>query len=421
MEIDLVVNREIEEEWDRLVFAVAKQIGQVPGLGFVVEGFLGERIHENLSGETAPVVVKIIGADLAQLRAVAADAARIAAATPGLGSVQPEPQIDIPQIRIRPDRVQLARYGITPATVADDVVAWRQGRPWTQVLGRDGRVIDVVLAGTDTTRERDALRDIPITTPVAGHVSLASLATIEEVPTPSIVNHERGQRRISIAIDVPGGGLSRAVGRLQERLASELRLPEGYRLELSGEAVARTAAARRLLFIGLLVLLGVFGLLVVAFHSTRDATIALLNFPLGLIGGVLGALVTPEGLSVAGLVGFITLFGIISRNGIMLVAHKQHLDAEYPLDDPVARIVRAAEERLLPIVMTAATAGLALLPLAASIETAGSELESPMALIVVLGLITSTTLNMIVIPTIYAWLARRPPHDGAARPRLSQA
>jgi Cu/Ag efflux pump CusA len=155
------------------------------------------------------------------------------------------------------------------------------------------------------------------------------------------------------------------------------------------------------------VLLGIFVLLASAFTSLRDATIALVNFPLGLIGGVVGALVAPEGLSVAGLVGFVTLFGIIARNGIMLVAHKRHLDAEHPEDPPVARVLQAAEERLLPIVMTAATAGLGLLPLALSFEFAGSEIEAPMALIVCLGLVTSTALNMLVLPTIYVWLARR--------------
>ncbi len=171
--------------------------------------------------------------------------------------------------------------------------------------------------------------------------------------------------------------------------------------------MARSEAARRLLFVGGLVLLGIFVLLATAFASLRDAAITLLNFPLGLIGGVIGAVFLPDGLSVAGLVGFVTLFGIIARNGVMLIAHKQLLDAEHPDEDPIARITRAAEERVLPIVMTAATAGLALLPLALSLGAAGSELESPMAIIVVFGLITSTALNMLVIPTLYVWLVRR--------------
>jgi Cu/Ag efflux pump CusA len=276
-------------------------------------------------------------------------------------------------------------------------------------LGRDGRVVDVAVAGPIGTRDRAALSDLPIATRAAGPVNLATLAAIDEVAAPAIINHESGERRISIGIDAPGGGLSRAVGILERRLANEIPVPQSYRLEVSGEAIARRDAARRLLLVGGLVLLGIFVLLASAFTSLSDASIALLNFPLGLIGGVIGALVAPEGLSVAGLVGFVTLFGIIARNGIMLVAHKRHLDAEHPDDPPVERIVRAAEERLLPIIMTAATAGLGLLPLALSFEFAGSEIEAPMALIVCLGLITSTALNMLVLPTIYVWRARRPP------------
>ena len=409
LEIDAVLG-DIEGEWEVLVFDVASRIGRVPGLGFVVEGFLGERIHEVLSGETAAVVVKVIGADIERLRALAAEVTRIASDTPGVGAAQAEPQIDVPQLRIRPDPVQLARYGVRPAELTDEVIGWRQGRTWTQVLGRDGRVVDVAVAGPVGTRDRTALSDLPIATRAAGPVNLATLAAIDEVAAPAVINHESGERRISIGIDAPGGGLSRAVGALERRLATEIAVPQGYRLEISGEAIARRDAARRLLLVGALVLLGIFVLLASAFTSLSDATIALLNFPLGLIGGVVGALVAPEGLSVAGLVGFVTLFGIIARNGIMLVAHKRHLDVEHPEDPPVGRILRAAEERLLPIIMTAAAAGLGLLPLALSFEFAGSEIEAPMALIVCLGLVTSTALNMLVLPTIYVWLARRGGH-----------
>jgi Cu/Ag efflux pump CusA len=163
----------------------------------------------------------------------------------------------------------------------------------------------------------------------------------------------------------------------------------------------------RLLLIGAAVLVGIFILLLVALESFRDATIVLLNFPLGLIGGVLAAALAPDGLSVAGFVGFVTLFGIVARNGIMLVAHRQVLRTEAPDLTPEARTLRAAEERLLPIVMTAATAALGLLPLALSILAAGSELESPMAIVVIGGLLTSTALNMVVLPTVYVYLDRR--------------
>jgi len=405
LEIDLSLAD--EGNWEGLTSDAESRIGRIPGLGFSVEGFFSERVHEVLSGETAPVVVKAIGPDIDRLRALAAEVRRVAAGTPGLGAAQMEPQIDVPQVRIRPNPIQLARYGVRPVELTDGVVAWRQGRTWTQIRGRDGRVLDVAVAGPPAARGRAALVDLPVDTRLAGSVNLGALATIDQVPVPSVVYHESGERRISIGIQSPGSGLSRAVGDLERRLARDVSLPQGYRLDVSGEGVARREAGRRLLLVGGLVLLGIFGLLSTAFASLRDATITLINFPLGLIGGVGGALLAPEGLSVAGLVGFVTLFGIISRNGIMLVSHKRQLDSDDPTADPVARILRAAEERLLPIVMTAATAGLGLFPLALSVQSAGSELEAPMALIVCMGLITSTTLNMLVLPTIYVWLARR--------------
>jgi CzcA family heavy metal efflux pump len=406
IEFNLELKPDEKRDTEEIVLDLAQGIGRVPGLGFGIEGFLGERIDETLSGEIAPVVVKVIGPDLPRLRTLTAEVARVAAATPGLGDVRPEPQIDVPQIRIRPDRGELMRYGVRPADLTDMVIAWRQGRPSTQILGGEGRLVDVVVAGAPAMREQAALPDLPIDTPLGGPVDLAALAHIENVQAPATISHEGGERRIAIGIDVRGAGLSTAVADLERRLG-RLEVPAGYRIDVSGEAVARREAARQLLVVGGLVFLGIFALLATAFASLRDAAIALLNFPLGLIGGVGGALLSPDGLSVAGLVGFVTLFGIIARNGIMLVAHKQRLDAEHPEEDALARITRAAEERLLPIVMTAATAGLGLLPLALSLGAPGSELESPMALIVVCGLVTSTALNMLVIPTLYVWLARR--------------
>jgi Cu/Ag efflux pump CusA len=324
--------------------------------------------------------------------------------TPGIGLVRPDPQIDVPQLEIRPDRAALAKFGVTERQFVDDVVRFRQGTLATQIVGMDGRLVDVLVAGGPAAR--DALADIPIDAGGAP-VALSALADVDVVAAPAIVHHDGGDRRIGVAADARGAGLSRAVGRLERRLAQEVKLPVGYRLEVTGQAAARGEAVLRLLVIGLLVLLGIFVLLAAAFRSVRDAAIVLVNLPLGLVGGVAAAVLYSDGVSVAGFVGFVTLFGIIARNGIMLVAHLRQLEAEAPGADPVALVLRAAEERLLPIVMTAAAAGLALLPLALSAGARGSELEAPMAVIVVGGLASSTSLNMLVLPTLYAWLARR--------------
>ena len=411
LEMDLVL-KEGDADWESVVAELGERIERIPGVADAVEGFLGERVHEILAGETAPIVAKVIGPDLETLRRVAGEAAELMAATDGVDSVSPEPQIDVPQIRIRPDPGALGRFGVTARHLVEEVATWRQGRSHAQLLEPGGRIVDVEVVGAPPMRSREAIRDLPISTPAGSAVPLSALARIEEVPAPAALNHEQGERRIAIGAGVRGGNLSHVASAIEARL-DDLKLPAGYRIEIGGEAAARREASGRLLWIGGLVLVGIFIMLAAAFASMRDAAIVLLNFPLGLIGGIAGGLLTPDGLSVAGLVGFVTLFGIIARNGILLVAHKKHLEDESPDDDPEAQVLSAAEERLLPILMTAACAGLGLLPLALSVNAAGSELEAPMALIVCGGLVSSTALNMIVLPTLYVWMARR----GARRSR----
>jgi Cu/Ag efflux pump CusA len=366
---------------------------------------LGERIHEILSGQTSPLVVNVMGPDLERLRALAREVASRMEQTPGIGAIRPEPQIDVPEVSLTPRRDALARYHVSAQELIDDIVAWRQGRPVSQVLGRDGRIVDIVIAGPLALRTTDALRDLPIDTGMGGTVPLSTLASIDIVPAPAVVFHEAGMRKIGVGAEASGGSLSKAADKLTEGLKG-IALPQGYRLEVTGEAKARGEAAMRLLLVGAMVLFGIFLLLSIAFHSLRDAAIVMLNFPLGLVGGVATAALSPEGLSVAGLVGFVTLFGIIARNGIMLVAHKRTLDEQHPDEEPVARVLRAAEERLLPILMTAAAAGLGLLPLAL-FGGRGSELEAPMAVIVCGGLVSATCLNAFVLPTLYVWLEQR--------------
>jgi CzcA family heavy metal efflux pump len=407
LELDVVLDPKDKREWEEIGGDASARLDRVAGLAFSVEGFLGERVHEVLSGETSPVVLKVTGPDLAQLRAVVNRVTREIGETGEFSSVRVEPQIDVPQLRIRPNRIALARWGVSSSALADAVTAWRQGQASTQILGAGGRITEVVIAGPPSLRDRVAIADIPVLTRSGATMPLSALGTVDEIAAPAAIQHDGGERRIAIGLNVQGAGLSGAVAGLERRLTSELKLPSGYRVEVGGEAVARRQAGLRLAVLGALVLLGIFAVLATAFSSLTDAGIVLLNFPLGLVGGVAGALLTPEGLSVAGFVGFVTLFGIIARNGIMLVSHKRHLEQELPDLDPVDRVHRAAEERLLPILMTAATAGLGLLPLALSFASAGSELEAPMAMIVIGGLISSTTLNLLVLPTIYVWLERR--------------
>ncbi|AKU93146.1 efflux RND transporter permease subunit [Vulgatibacter incomptus] len=405
MELDLGLPS--GESRDHAIEELEARLDAIPGIGFVVEGFLSERIHEVLAGETAPIVVKAIGPELGELRALGGQIASVMQTIPELGPVRVEPQLDLPQLLVVPDRARLLTSGIRPAEVADAVVDWRHGRTVTQVFDPSGRIVDVALAGPPDFRERGALRDIPIATRLAGVLPLEALASIREVPAPFEVRRDGGERRVAITASPPGSALSTTAARLSRELEQRVRLPPGYRIEIGGEAVARQEAAGRLALVGGLVLAGIVVFLASAFGSLRDAGIVLLNLPLGLVGGVLASTLIPDGLSVAAFIGFVTLFGISARNGILLVTHKRHLELALPDVDAVARILRAAEERLLPVVMTAATAGLGLLPLALSIGRAGSELEAPMALIVCGGLVTATSLNLIVLPTVYVWLESR--------------
>ena len=326
--------------------------------------------------------------------------------TPELAAVRRDLGRPVSRLRIVPRREDLGRFGLSAAELARQVAVWRQGVVVTQIRGADGRLLDVVLAGPPQLRRREALPDLPIRTPAGTFLRLRDVADVEAASEPAAIRHDGGERLLAIGADVRGARVTTAVRSLERRLRAA-DLPPEVRVAVAGQSVERRAAAVRLLAVGAAVLVGVFILLVLALESWRDASIALLNFPLGLIGGVLVAALMPDGLSVAGFVGFVTLFGIVARNGILLVAHRRALAAEAPELAAEERTFRAAEERLLPIVMTAATAGLGLLPLALSIAVAGSELEAPMALVVLGGLVTSTALTMVVLPTLYNALDRR--------------
>jgi Cu/Ag efflux pump CusA len=403
LEIDAVIG---SEDIEARVAAVNAQLARLPGVAFAVEGFLGERVHEILAGEAAPIVVEVIGPDLEPLRTIAAGLGDKIAHMPGVKGVSVEAQVDVAELRIRPDPIALATYGLSPADVAEQVRTWRLGRRVGEIFESGGRRIAVVVAGDAAMRSRSALADLPITAADGRMVPLSAVARLDDVAVPAAVSHVAGARRIAIGVAASRSQISDVSAQVQAA-ALAANLPAGYRAVVGGEAVERSHAARQLLIIGFLIIVGSLMLLGVAFGRASDAAIVLVNLPLGLIGGVAGALLLPDGLSVAGFVGFVTLFGIIARNGIMLVSHIRQLEHEAPDEPAIERVLRAAEERLLPIAMTAATAGLGLLPLAISLGSAGSELEAPMAVIVCGGLVTSTLLNMLVLPTIYVWIARR--------------
>ena len=245
------------------------------------------------------------------------------------------------------------------------------------------------------------LADLPIDTPTLGPVPIRLLADVRREMGPNMILRENVQRRIVISANVAGRDLGTVVDEMRAAVAREAAMPPGYRVEYGGQFESEQNASRLLLLQGIAVLAGLFMLLVLAFGQPRDALLIMLNLPLALIGGAAGVFLAGGVLSVASMIGFITLFGIATRNGIMLVSHIQHLMNEEGVTDFREAVERGAHERLVPILMTAMAAGLALIPLALGGGKTGSEIQTPMAIVILCGLTTSTLLNMIVVPTLY--------------------
>jgi Cu/Ag efflux pump CusA len=247
----------------------------------------------------------------------------------------------------------------------------------------------------------DAIGSTMIEAADRSHVPLSALATIERDRGPNFVMRENVQRRIVVQCNVSGRDLRSVVDDIRQRVASAVSLPQGYHVEYGGQFESEAQASRQLVWLSLGVIVAIFFVLMSAFGSARDGALVMLNLPLALIGGVIGVYLSGGVLSVASIVGFITLFGIATRNGIMLVSHIRHLREHEGVADFRTAVVRGATERLVPILMTALAAGLALVPIAMSMGEPGSEIQAPMAMVILFGLLSSTALNMIVVPVLY--------------------
>jgi Cu/Ag efflux pump CusA len=247
----------------------------------------------------------------------------------------------------------------------------------------------------------ERIADLPVDTPSAGQVPLRLLADVRREEGPNMILRENVQRRIVISSNVAGRDLGSVVDDIRAQIAKSVPMPAGYRVEYGGQFESQQSATNRLMVLFIGAMAGLFMLLVLAFGNARDASLVMVNLPLALIGGVAGVFLAGGVLSVASMIGFITLFGIATRNGIMLVAHIRHLMIEEGVTDFRTAVERGALERLVPILMTAMAAGLALIPLALGGGKTGSEIQTPMAIVILCGLMTSTLLNIVVLPTLY--------------------
>ena len=392
---------------DVVLEEIRRKVSLLPGTNVTVGQPISHRIDHMLSGSRANIAVKIFGDDLQVLRALGQQVQAAMAGVPGVVDLSAEAQADIPTLRVRVDPAAASRYGLVTGAVAEGLQTARVGRTVGQVL--EGQIaFPLVVRHEHAAREALAgVGDTRIQAPDGALVPLSAVASVSQDRGPNFVMRENAQRRLVVQSNVTGRDLRGVVNDIQARIGQSVRLPRGYRIEYGGQFESEADASRQLLWLSAGVVTAIFLVLSSAFGSARDGLLIMVNLPLALIGGVAGVYLAGGVLSVASMVGFITLFGIATRNGIMLVSHIRHLQANEGVTDLQSAVVRGATERVVPILMTALAAGLALVPIALSAGRPGSEIQAPMAMVIMFGLLSSTALNMIVVPVLYARFGRR--------------
>lgn len=389
--------------------ATLKQIQEVvdgyPGLYRDVLTYLRERIKEVLTGASASVVVRIFGPEMDGLRSQANAVEAALADLPGVTDLHVEQQVLVPQIRIRIKPEAAAVHGLTAGDIRRATNTLISGSRAGQIYDEQ-KVFNVAVWGEEGIRsDVQSLRDIPLRSPSGEYVRLKNVADITIEPAPNEIRRERASRRMDVTFNAGDADLGTIVAAAQARVA-QLPFERGYHAEFLGEYAALSASRNRLLLLGALVFSGIFVLLYTEFRRVRLAALVGLSLPFALVGGVAAVLLSGGILSLGSMVGFIAVLGIAARNGIMLISHYRHLEEEEGMPFGPALILRGAEERLAPILMTASCAALALLPLVVRASEPGHEIEAPMAAVILGGLITSTALNLFLIPALYAAYGR---------------
>lgn len=374
----------------------------MPGMNITVGQPISHRIDHILSGVRANVAVKVFGDDLATLRALAKQVQTAMTGVEGVVDLSTEQQMDIPTLQVKVNAAKAARLGLQTGEAADMIETAYVGKEVSRVLEGQVSFPLVVRYGPQEKKSLQAIRDTLIDTPSGARVPLSAIADIREDRGPNFIMREFVQRRIVVQCNVAGRDLISTVNEVQGRIADRVKLPQGYHIEYGGQFQAESEATRLLLTLGALSIVAIVFLLATVFRSLTDSMVILLNLPLALVGGVAGVFIGGGILSVASIIGFITLFGIATRNGIMLIAHIRHVMTEEGITDPLEAVKIGARERVIPILMTALAAGLALIPIALGRGEPGSEIQAPMALVILFGLMSSTLLNMLVVPA--AWM-----------------
>lgn len=382
---------------------VRSRLAKIPGVVTSVGQPLEHRIDHMVSGTQADLAIKIFGPDLSTLFRKGTDIKELLRAFPEVVDVNVEQQVETPQLQIRADREKLALYGITMQEFNSFVEAAFPGKKVGSVYENERSFDLIIRLNRDYTETLEGVKMALIDTP-SGKVSLADIADIVSVGGPGSISRENVQRKVVVSANIASGDVAGTVERVASFLEKNLQLDEGYRLEYGGQFESAESASRTLWLTTLVAILVVFVLLYSEFKSTSLSVTVLLNLPLALIGGILATYFTSAVMSIPAIIGLITLFGIATRNGILLVSRYQHLLCEgIELEEAV---MNGSADRLTPILMTAFTSALALVPMILNGTASGNEIQSPMAVVVLGGLLSSTFLNIYVIPVVYRWVIK---------------
>jgi len=394
-------------DYDRTLASVNEVVAGYPGIRRDVQTYLRERIKEVLTGSSDAIVIRIFGDDLHVLNEKADEVLTFVSGVNGVIEPKKELHGDIPQIVVKVNLAAARLYDVKPGDVRRAAATWMASEEVGDVF-RQGRAYDVHVWSTPESRNSlTAVRRLPIDTPDGRVIRLEQVADVQIKPTPNSVERENASRKIDVSANVSGRDLGAVAGDIQEGL-EEIAFPRGYNAEVLGEYEERQASQNRMLLYGIGSAIAILLLLQLSFGSWRLATLAFLTLPMALVGGALAAYFSNGVLSLGSLVGFYTVFGIAARNGILMINHFQHLEQKEGEPFGPGLVIRGALERLSPILMTTLATALALVPLVIWGDQPGHEIEHPLAVVVLGGLVTSTLLNLFVVPALYLRFGKAP-------------
>ena len=392
-------------DYDKSIAAVAAMVDGYPGLYRDLQTYLKERIREVLTGAGEAIVVRIYGPDLQVLRDKAEEVREAMSGVNGVASLHKELMVEVPQVQVKVKLDVARQYGLKPGDVRRASAAIVAGNEVGDIFN-SGRTYDVhVWSARESRHSLDALQNMLINTPTGKTVRLSEVADVRIAPTPNSISREGGSRRIDVHSNVKDRDLSSVAQDVQKRLDT-INFPIGYRAVLQGEYAELKAARDRMLTYSALAAVAIFLLLQVSLADWRLATMSFLTLPFALVGGILAAFPAGGVISLGSLVGFLTVLGIAARNGIMMISHFQHLERFEGETFGLSLVLRGAKERLSPILMTTGATGLAIVPLVIFGNLPGHEIEYPMAVVILGGLVTSTLLNLFIVPALYLRFGR---------------